>query len=109
MSHVNPISVLCPEISHRICDGSAPRPRQRVGRIIVSGHERWAGGRSRLIFPSFAAIAVAYGWGIEAFTRTSTARKRLVDFAAIPLYATFLTSFAGEIAFVAARVLPAFM
>jgi hypothetical protein len=55
--------------------------------------DAWSNFQSRLLFPSFAAIAFGYAWGIEWF-----GRKRVVDVACFALYAAFLTYFAIEIA-----------
>jgi hypothetical protein len=62
--------------------------------------DAWSCFQSRLLFPSFAAIAFGYAWGIEHTQRKWPALRPIIDAFCISLYAVFLTYFAIEIAFV---------
>lgn len=71
--------------------------------VMAAGvkYDAWSNFQSRLLFPSFAAIAFGYAWGIERSSRLA----RFVDVACMALYAAFLTYFAIEIAFVVTKQL----
>ncbi len=64
--------------------------------------DAWSNFQSRLLFPSFAAIAFGYAWGIGW---SGGKLARVVDVACMALYAAFLTYFAIEIAFVVTKTL----
>jgi len=70
--------------------------------VLAAGvkYDAWSCFQSRLLFPSFAAIAFGYGWGIEYTQRKWPSLRPVVDALAISLYAAFLTYFAIEIGFV---------
>lgn len=72
--------------------------------VMAAGvkYDAWSTFQSRLLFPSFAAIAFGYAWGIERSGRTLA---RIIDVACGALYAAFLTYFAIEIAAVVTRTL----
>lgn len=62
--------------------------------VMAAGvkYDAWSCFQSRLLFPSLAAIAFGYAWGIERYNR------RIVDVLCLALYAAFLTFFVIEIA-----------
>ena len=67
-----------------------------VAVVLVAGakYDAWSCFQSRLFFPSFAAIALAYAEGIE---RTARRWRWPVDVMCIALYALFLADFEIEI------------
>jgi hypothetical protein len=81
--------------------------------VLAAGvkYDAWSCFQSRLLFPSFAAIAFGYAWGIEALsalpraTRKGAALARFADVASLALYAAFLTYFTIEIGHVVMKTL----
>lgn len=78
-----------------------------VAIVLAAGvkYDAWSCFQARLLFPSFAAIAFAFAWGIEWSDRFGTAAARFVDWSSVALYAAFLLYFAIEIAFVITKTL----
>jgi hypothetical protein len=70
--------------------------------VIAAGvkYDAWSCFQSRLLFPSFAAIAFGFAWGIERTERRWPRMARVLDVSCLALYAMFLTYFAFEISFV---------
>lgn len=86
------------------------RPRIRIPLLffamnlalaIAAGvrYDAWSCFQSRLFFPSLAALALGYAWGIERVPR------RIVDVACIALYVAFVAYFGIEFAYVIGRFL----
>lgn len=75
--------------------------------VIAAGvkYDAWSCFQSRLLFPSFAAIAFGYAWGIEWIGRKWPASTRFVDVTSIALYAAFLTYFGIEISSVVMKAM----
>ena len=75
--------------------------------VMAAGvkYDAWSCFQSRLLFPSFAAIAFGFAWGIEAVDRKWPAMSRFVDMSCIALYAAFLTYFTIEIVSVVIKTL----
>ncbi|MDP9190988.1 MAG: glycosyltransferase family 39 protein [Acidobacteriota bacterium] len=75
--------------------------------VIAAGvkYDAWSCFQSRLLFPSFPAIAFGYAWGIETTDRRWPAMTRFVDMTCVALYAAFLTYFTFEIVSVVIRTL----
>jgi hypothetical protein len=75
--------------------------------VLAAGvkYDAWSCFQSRLLFPSFAAIAFGYAWGIEATGRRGPALARFADVASMALYAAFLTYFTIEIGSVVIKTL----
>jgi hypothetical protein len=75
--------------------------------VMAAGvkYDAWSCFQSRLLFPSFATIALGYAWGIEASRRKWPATTRFVDMSSVALFAAFLTYFGIEITYVIVKTL----
>lgn len=75
--------------------------------VMAAGvkYDAWSCFQSRLLFPSFAAIALGYLWGIEWCERKSRALARFLNVACIALYVAFLAYFAIEVTYVVMKTL----
>ena len=75
--------------------------------VMAAGvkYDAWSCFQSRLLFPSFATIALGYAWGIEASRRKWPATTRFVDMTSVALCAAFLTYFGIEITHVVVTTL----
>jgi 4-amino-4-deoxy-L-arabinose transferase-like glycosyltransferase len=97
---------------------AARRPRVWIPLAFLAGnlaivlaagvkYDAWSCFQSRLLFPSFAAIAFAFAWGLEWSERFGTVVARVIDATSIALYAAFLVYFGIEITFVIVKTLGA--
>lgn len=78
-----------------------------VALVIAVGlrFDAWSCFQSRLFFPSFAAVALAYGWGIDDVVARWPVMARWIDVVSAPLHAAFVVFYAIEIVHVTVTVL----